>query len=160
MSTVRHRIVPVRFEFVYCCYYFKQSAVHCCILYSACYNITYYYRASTLYRLVYSSRYSTVPGTAQFSSICGPHCGNALLATHTHITSIIDPPIQCEWHRMTRTTGPDCAVMCNLINTHTHTPFPGSYNSMLSPGYRVRIFFGSRPRDVQSVNCSAVSPWW
>ena len=22
---------------------------------------------------------------------------------------------------MTRTTGPDCAVMCNLINTHTHT---------------------------------------
>ena len=24
-------------------------------------------------------------------------------------------------HRMTRMTGPDCAVMCNLINTHTHT---------------------------------------
>ena len=23
--------------------------------------------------------------------------------------------------RMTRMTGPDCAVMCNLINTHTHT---------------------------------------
>ena len=23
---------------------------------------------------------------------------------------------------MTRMTGPDCAVMCNLINTHTHTP--------------------------------------
>ena len=32
--------------------------------------------------------------------------------------SLID---QCEWHRMTRMTGPDCAVMCNLINTHTHT---------------------------------------
>ena len=30
---------------------------------------------------------------------------------------------QCEWHRMTRMTGPDCVVMCNLINTHTHTPF-------------------------------------
>ena len=28
--------------------------------------------------------------------------------THTH-----------EWHRMTRMTGPDCVVMCNLINTHT-----------------------------------------
>ena len=28
---------------------------------------------------------------------------------------------QCEWHRMTRMTGPDCAVICNLINTHTHT---------------------------------------
>ena len=27
---------------------------------------------------------------------------------------------QFEWHRMTRMTGPDCAVMWNLINTHTH----------------------------------------
>ena len=26
-----------------------------------------------------------------------------------------------DWHRMTRMTGPDCVVMCNLINTHTHT---------------------------------------
>ena len=24
---------------------------------------------------------------------------------------------------MTRMTGPDCAVMCNLINTHTHTQY-------------------------------------
>ena len=46
------------------------------------------------------------------------------------VTSIIDPTSgdQCEWHRMTRRTEPDCAVMCNLINTHTrinthtHTP--------------------------------------
>ena len=28
---------------------------------------------------------------------------------------------QYEWHRMTRMTGPDCAVMRNLINTFTHT---------------------------------------
>ena len=28
---------------------------------------------------------------------------------------------QREWHRMTRMTRPDCTVMCNLINTHTHT---------------------------------------
>ena len=31
---------------------------------------------------------------------------------------------KCEWHRMTRMTGPDCVVMCNLINTylvHTYT---------------------------------------
>ena len=27
---------------------------------------------------------------------------------------------QCEWHRMTRMTGPDSAVMCNLINMHTY----------------------------------------
>ena len=25
--------------------------------------------------------------------------------------------------RMTRMTGPNCVVMCNLINTHTHTPW-------------------------------------
>ena len=54
-----------------------------------------------------------------------------LINTHTHTTSIIDPPLedQCEWHIMTnRVTGPDCAVMCDLINTHTHTQAgrPGS----------------------------------
>ena len=44
-----------------------------------------------------------------------------LINTYTH-TSLIPPwEDQCEWHRMTRMTGPDCAVMCNLINTHTHT---------------------------------------
>ena len=26
-----------------------------------------------------------------------------------------------EWHRLARMTGPGCAVMCNLINTQTHT---------------------------------------
>ena len=40
--------------------------------------------------------------------------------THTH-TSPLAWEDQCEWHRITRMTGPDCAVMCNLINTHTHT---------------------------------------
>ena len=25
------------------------------------------------------------------------------------------------WHRMTRMTGLDCVVMCNLINTYIHT---------------------------------------
>ena len=39
--------------------------------------------------------------------------------THTHIHNNWED--QCEWHRMTRMTRPDCAVMCNLINTHTHT---------------------------------------
>ena len=43
--------------------------------------------------------------------------------THTHTQlSLISPwEDHCEWHRMIRMTGPDCAVMCNLINTHTHT---------------------------------------
>ena len=42
---------------------------------------------------------------------------------HIHTPSLIPPPWedQCEWHRMTRMAGPDCAVMCNLINIHTYT---------------------------------------
>ena len=41
---------------------------------------------------------------------------------HTYIQSLIPPrEDQCEWHRMTRMTGPDCVVMCNLINTYIHT---------------------------------------
>ena len=41
---------------------------------------------------------------------------------HTYIHSLIPPrEDQCEWHRMTRMTGPDCVVMCNLINTYIHT---------------------------------------
>ena len=48
---------------------------------------------------------------------------NTYIHTHTHTQVSLIPPWedQCEWHRMTRMTGPDCAVMCNLINTHTHT---------------------------------------
>ena len=42
---------------------------------------------------------------------------NIIINTHAHTHTWED---QCEWHRMTRMTGPDCAVMCNLINTHTH----------------------------------------
>ena len=44
-------------------------------------------------------------------SICSP------LTTDTHHLTWED---QCEWHRMTRMTGLDCAVMCNLINKYTH----------------------------------------
>ena len=40
--------------------------------------------------------------------------------THTHTHTLPPREDQCEWHRMTRMTGPDCVVMCNLINTHTH----------------------------------------
>ena len=29
---------------------------------------------------------------------------------------------------MTRMTGPDCAVICNLTNTHIHTRFLNKYN--------------------------------
>ena len=46
--------------------------------------------------------------------------------THTHIPPWED---QCEWHRMTRMTGPDCVVMCILINTHTHTHTLGRINA-------------------------------
>ena len=40
---------------------------------------------------------------------------------HRHKTLIPPWEDQREWHRISRMTGPDCAVMCNLINTHTHT---------------------------------------
>ena len=40
--------------------------------------------------------------------------------THKHIHAYTQED-QCEWHRMARMTGPDCAVMYNLTNTHTHT---------------------------------------
>ena len=39
---------------------------------------------------------------------------------------------------MTRMTGPDCAVMCNLINTHTHKEKRGECapSRLLSRGFR------------------------
>ena len=49
--------------------------------------------------------------------------------THTHTVSLIPPwEDQCEWHRMTRMTGPDCAVMCNLINTMPVAPVAQRYH--------------------------------
>ena len=40
--------------------------------------------------------------------------------THTQVS--FDPPWeeQRKWHRMTRKTGPDCAVLCNLIKKNTN----------------------------------------
>ena len=47
---------------------------------------------------------------------------NIYIYIHTHKVSLTPPwEDQCEGHRMTRMTGTDCAVMCNLINTHIHT---------------------------------------
>ena len=40
---------------------------------------------------------------------------------HTYIHTYPPREDQCEWHRMTRMTGPDCVVRCNLINTYIHT---------------------------------------
>ena len=42
-----------------------------------------------------------------------------LINIHTYIHTYIQED-QREWHRMTRMTRPDCAVMCNLINIHTY----------------------------------------
>ena len=47
---------------------------------------------------------------------------------------------------MTRMTGPDCAVMCNLINTHTHTHIRKSY----------RVFFTRRARYHKSYGIQSV----
>ena len=45
---------------------------------------------------------------------------------------------------MTRMTGPDCAVMCNLINTHTHT----QKSSPWSKG--IKTPFGRKERTMYS----------
>ena len=55
----------------------------------------------------------------QVERVC-PLCRTWSEVFVTSIPSIPSWEDQCEWHRMTRMTGPDCAVMCNLINTHTH----------------------------------------
>ena len=40
---------------------------------------------------------------------------------HTYIpTYQVQTYIHTYMHRMTRMTGPDCVVMCNLINIHTY----------------------------------------
>ena len=51
---------------------------------------------------------------------------NRYTHTHTHRQESLIPPWedQREWHGMPRMTGPNCAVMCNLINTRTHTHTP------------------------------------
>ena len=46
---------------------------------------------------------------------------SAICDDHTYMSLIPPREDQCEWHRMTRMTGPDCVVMCNLINTYIHT---------------------------------------
>ena len=38
----------------------------------------------------------------------------------THTLQQVMTSFICEWHRMIRMTGPDCAVMCNSINIHTY----------------------------------------
>ena len=50
-----------------------------------------------------------------YSAICDDHT-----YIHTYIHTFPAWEDQCEWHRMTQMTGPDCAVMCNLINIHTY----------------------------------------
>ena len=48
--------------------------------------------------------------------------GYVQFSKYTHTYTYIPPwEDQCEWRRMTRMTGPDCAVMRNLINTHSYS---------------------------------------
>ena len=53
--------------------------------------------------------------------------------THTHTHTILPWEDQCEWHRMTRMTGPECAVMFNLINAQTHTHITNTYTPRVIP---------------------------
>ena len=44
---------------------------------------------------------------------------------------------------MTRMTGPDCAVMCNLINTHTHTHYKDEIQSLYSHYLHANLSIGN-----------------
>ena len=45
------------------------------------------------------------------------------LRGYVQLTKYTDTRTQCElYNKMPTMTGLDCTVMCNLINTHTHTP--------------------------------------
>ena len=60
---------------------------------------------------------------------------------------------------MTRMTRPDCAVMCNLINTHTHThihtTYTHTYRSVRALSYSSRLI--AVPSPFQDTT-SAVAP--
>ena len=69
---------------------------------------------------------SIINGTTTHTHVSHTLCCVPFVASDQRFSSQVSliPPWedQCEWRRMTRMTGPDCAViMCNLINTHTHT---------------------------------------
>ena len=74
---------------------------------------------TTMLRLTHTTRLATAYVYIYYWVWSGPE---RLLRENTHTHTLMPPwEDQFEWHRMTRMTGPDCAVMCNLINTHTHT---------------------------------------
>ena len=82
--------------------------------------------------------------------------------THTQHTHIPPWEDQCEWHRMTRMTGPDCGVMCNSI-IHTHTPqdfwlvfHSGPYRSRVI--FRVAVCFGTRGEE--DLLSNRWTHWW
>ena len=62
-----------------------------------------------------------VANRGEFGLVPQDHHIGRKAKTHTQVALIPPWEDQCEWHRMTRMTRPDCAVMCNLINTHTDT---------------------------------------
>ena len=63
-------------------------------------------------------------------------CNLINIHTYMHVSLIPPREDQCEWHRMTRMTGPDCVVMCNLINTYIHTYIHTYPLSRLIRGFR------------------------
>ena len=69
------------------------------------------------YTYTHTYRYGTTNNSMDREGQVAPLCATKKTYTHKH--------------RMTRMTGPDCAVMCNLINTHT-----GRARAMTVMGWR------------------------
>ena len=85
-------------------------------------------------------QYTVVQRTSTSSDNGVPQCLNKIhiyihrYTQYRHSLHTYIPPRedQCEWHRMTRMTGPDCVVMCNLINTYIHVEVTITTNIFLS----------------------------
>ena len=89
-------------------------------------------------------------------------CNLINMYTHTYKQVSLIPPWedQCEWHRMTRMTVPDGAVMCNLINIHTYTHPPTHPHTPTASVFGVdSLLFYSRHFHSACVTISADRGW-
>ena len=82
------------------------------------------------------------------------------MTIHTYIRVSLIPPRedQCEWHRMTRMTGPDCVVMCNLINTYDRSSLGCYYESFPYVPPTVVLYRKAKKFACLSANLNASRP--
>ena len=93
----------------------------------------YYARPSFQARTKRKGKYSFLSCSADHEQDKQPsypvdtYCATSEQHTYRHACMHTYIQDQCEWHKMTRMAGPDCAGMCNLINIHTTTYYIHTY---------------------------------